>query len=165
MKRMFILLLVVVLALAIGGCASIISGTRKGVIVSTEPSNAEVNIDGVLGKSPVSMEIKRYGDHVAKATLEGYNECHYKFEKGFNGWFLGNILLGGLIGMAIDGISGAVVTIDPDEIKMVLSQDAECIIMVRGPEKNFVNVKDLARIKKEYVEKMEAQRKTFTTQK
>ena len=54
------------------------------------------------------------------ATKEGYEPCVVKVKKGFNAATLGNAIAGGGIGLAIDVLSGSVVsTKDSIHIELV----------------------------------------------
>jgi len=54
------------------------------------------------------------------ATKEGYEPCVVKVKKGFNAATLGNAIAGGGIGLAIDVLSGIVVsTKDSIHIELV----------------------------------------------
>jgi hypothetical protein len=42
--------------------------------------------------------------------------------KKFNAWYLGNIIFGGLIGIVIDPITGAIYELSPDQVNAQLQQ-------------------------------------------
>lgn len=101
-----------VLAIMLSSCATIISGQKQMVAFSTEPSGAEIRIDGrTIGTTPMTTKIKRT-THAVKFQKEGYRDSDYFFNKKFNGWYLGNILLGGLPGMIVDLCVGSYVNTD-----------------------------------------------------
>ena len=112
MKKVKIILFTILVSVMLNSCATIMSGQRQMVAFSTEPSGAEINIDGrTIGTTPMNTKIKRTA-HAVKFQKEGYRDSDYFFNKKFNGWYLGNILLGGLPGMIVDLIVGSYVNID-----------------------------------------------------
>jgi len=102
------------------GCSSIIAGGSKSVQVLSKPSGAQVEVfDGkdqkiAEGTTPFQVTLKRGGGYfkpatyVFKGSLPGEPVRVIKLKHGINGWYWGNILFGGLIGMVIvDPITGA----------------------------------------------------------
>lgn len=102
-----------VLSVMMASCATIFSGTTAKVTVSTnagEPVN--LTVDGkqtyynVMG--PTDVKVRR---GYKKSTIKAENENKYGYvelSKTFNPTSLLNIILGGIPGFAIDGISGAI---------------------------------------------------------
>lgn len=102
-------------------CATIMSGQKQQVSFSTEPSGAEITVIGkksenIIGSTPLTTKIKR-SSHMVKFKKEGYREYEYTFNKQFNGWYLGNFLIGGLPGMIVDLIVGSYTNIDDNVYK------------------------------------------------
>ena len=59
MKKIVYLLLILVFV-ATTGCATILKGTSQTVTFNSEPSEADVIIDGkTMGKTPVSVSLKK----------------------------------------------------------------------------------------------------------
>ena len=52
---------------------------------------------------------------------EGYEAYQTRLSTSLSGWMFGNILIGGLIGIAVDVTTGAWSDIEPDEINAVLT--------------------------------------------
>jgi PEGA domain len=104
MMRTFLLATVASLT----GCATIISGTHQEVKINSLPAGAAVTVDGApRGVTPVVLKLSRRPSHTLTLQKDGFQPESCIINSGFNGWFLGNILLGGVIGMAVDGIDGA----------------------------------------------------------
>lgn len=91
-------------------CASIISGTKANVTVSTsngEPARASVDGENYYINGPTTVKVKR---GFKKSTITAENETSHgsvEVEKGFNPVAIGNILLGGIPGIAVDAATGA----------------------------------------------------------
>jgi len=89
------------------GCATILQPGPDRIPVDSVPKKgAKVYLDGQLvGVTPTTVSVPRKSDCVIRIELEGYEPIVIDRDKKLNGWFLGNILLGGLIGMTIDLIA------------------------------------------------------------
>ena len=109
-----ILLLSVIL---LTSCATIISGSRQNIEIASEPSSAKVYINEIeIGNTPVQKNLKRNQEYQLTLKLDGYKTYETKLEKKFNAWYIGNIAFGGLIGIIIDPITGAMHKLKPEEI-------------------------------------------------
>lgn len=105
------------LAILVSSCATIVSGSKQNIKFSSNPSTATIFIDEVeVGKTPFEIKLARNSEHSVLIKLEGYQTYETKLTKKFNAWFLGNILIGGLIGLIIDPITGAMYKLTPDQI-------------------------------------------------
>ena len=102
------------------GCATIVSKTEYPVTISTNAPNAQVTVRNsstgmvlVNSKAPVTVTLKTSKGFFEPATYQCdvYDEKKKKqtrvIETQFNKWFLGNFVIGGIIGMGVDGLSGA----------------------------------------------------------
>ncbi len=103
--------------LLLSSCATIISGSRQTVEISSEPSSAKVYINEIeIGQTPVQQKLKRNQEYQLILKLDGYLTYETKLEKRFNAWYIGNILIGGVIGLIVDPITGAMFKLKPEEI-------------------------------------------------
>ena len=109
----------------LAGCATIVDGTTCSVTITSRPEGADVtvlNSAGKMvfsGKTPAAVELKRGKgyfqgeDYTVKFASSGYQPTEVPITKHLNGWYFGNIFLGGLIGMLIvDPLTGAMWTLD-----------------------------------------------------
>ena len=99
---------------ALGGCSSIIEGTSQEITVNTNPAGAKcsLNREGVsiarIESTPAAMTIKKTkNDITVVCEKDGYQQATYMNKSGTAGATVGNIILGGGIGWAIDSASGA----------------------------------------------------------
>lgn len=110
-----------VVALLVSGCATIVASGPDLVPISSKPPGAMVYVDGVpVGVTPVTVPLKRSGSGQIRIELEGYEPVFVTQDKVFNGWFLGNILIGGLIGIIIDVATSNVTKHSTDPVMVVL---------------------------------------------
>jgi PEGA domain len=99
-------------------CATIISGSRQSVEINSEPSSAKVYVNEIeIGTTPVQKKLKRNQEYQLILKLDGYKTYETKLERKFNAWYIGNIVFGGLIGIIVDPITGAIHKLEPEEIE------------------------------------------------
>ncbi len=98
---------VLILFLTLLGCATIFqAGPDRIPVNSTPMQGAKVYLDGQLvATTPTTIDVPRKSECVIRIEMEGYEPIVIDRDKNLNGWFLGNILLGGVIGMSIDLIT------------------------------------------------------------
>lgn len=102
----------------LSSCATIMHGTRQTVGISSKPSNAEVWIDNkYVGHSPTIVELTRKDNHIVKIELQGYQPYEVTLTRELSGWVAGNLVFGGLIGLAVDGISGGLYQLTPSQVQ------------------------------------------------
>ena len=123
MRKVIVVALAVSIVASTSSCASIMSGTKQAVTITSDPSGAEISIDGKsAGKTPLTVELRRKEDHVIKAIGVGGGEATVTTTRGSNGWIWGNILFGGLIGLIIDLSNGAAKRFSPDTYHLQLKR-------------------------------------------
>lgn len=116
-------LLGVVTILTTTSCATIISGSKQTVKFVSTPSEAKIFIDEVeVGKTPFETKLERKREYSVMIKLDGYQPYETKLTKKFNAWYIGNIAFGGIIGLIIDPITGAMYNLTPKEINAQLQQ-------------------------------------------
>lgn len=122
MTRNASVLAVALAGLSLTACSSIIKGTSQEINIVTEPAGAvcEVQRDGrrIGGTNPTPGPVKvskSKDDLAVHCQKQGYqNQTEYA-QSSFDPVMLGNILLGGIIGMGIDFGTGAYVEY-PDSV-------------------------------------------------
>jgi hypothetical protein len=133
--KLVCLLLLTGLALSAGGCASIVHGGNRLLTISSDPAGAKATISKANGgevvsvtNTPctVSLDPKRGyfkgQSYALKLELPGYQQAEVELRAELSGWYWGNILFGGLIGMlAVDPATGAMWNIAPNKIDQKLS--------------------------------------------
>lgn len=122
-------------SVAFVNCATIVSKSSYPVSIATEPRGAQIIISDKKGKeifkgnSPAVVKLKAGAGYFSRAEYQvnvsapGYQEKILPITFKLNGWYFGNLLLGGLIGMLIiDPASGAMWKIDNgmDDIQVSL---------------------------------------------
>jgi hypothetical protein len=116
MKRLFV---ASAAALALCGCASIFNGQTQAVTIKSAPEGAAIVITNRAGESihsgvaPATVTLKRGAGYFKSETYkvvmkkEGFADREVTITGSVSGWYIGNILFGGLIGMlAVDPNTG-----------------------------------------------------------
>lgn len=116
-------------------CASIVSRSIYPVLINTEPSGADVRIrnkDGAeifRGTSPATVDLRAGAGYFSREayivtiTKEGYKDRILPINCVIDGWYFGNILIGGLIGfLIVDPLTGAMWKIERSYINTVLDE-------------------------------------------
>ena len=111
---------VVFAALMLTGCSSIISKSEYSVAINSAPTGASFVISNENGQevhsgvTPETVVLKSSSGYFAGAsyniafTAEGYGTKNYTLNSSLDGWYLGNVVFGGLLGMLIvDPATGA----------------------------------------------------------
>jgi len=109
--------------------------------ISTQPEGAKATISKLEGpvvsvtNTPctVSLDPKRGyfkgQSYQLKLELPGYRTANVELHSEMSGWFFGNILFGGLIGMlAVDPVTGSMWNIAPDKIDQKLESSQAALI-------------------------------------
>lgn len=98
----------------LSACASIVEGTDQTVTVTTQPPGASCNLErdgqtiAVVNPTPGSVNVEKSKNNIAVlCEKDGYEDSAGTLASDFQGMTFGNILFGGIIGVAIDASSGA----------------------------------------------------------
>jgi hypothetical protein len=110
--RLYVLLFVALLVNT--GCATLTQGSSQTITVNTDPTGAicTLNRDGkevaVINPTPGSIPVnKASGTISVLCKRTGYQDSAGVLASEFQAMTFGNILFGGLIGLAVDASSGA----------------------------------------------------------
>lgn len=115
------------LALLLSSCATILTGTTDEVKFDSVPSNAKLTVKTDFngtpvynGATPATVELKRKHSYRAELELPGYEPVSVLIDTEFNGWTLLNIICGGIIGLAVDAVTGAFWWLDTEHVAVRL---------------------------------------------
>ena len=115
---------VATLCVALGGCASVTRGWDEQIAISSTPAGVNAVVSGTSYPqpcvTPCSIKVKRSDDISIAFEKEGYEPQVVNLTKEVAGTgaagFAGNILLGGGVGMIVDGVSGAALDHKPNPV-------------------------------------------------
>lgn len=114
MKILAKIILIVFIATFSTGCASILSGRSQTITLNTNPPGArcelirEGRVVGTVENTPGAITLdKTKHDMDVVCSKDGFTESKAYAESGTEGATFGNIILGGVVGWAVDSASGA----------------------------------------------------------
>lgn len=117
MANKYIILAAIVCITMTVSCATIMHGTRQKIGVSSTPTGASVTIDNKpYGKTPLFADLSRKDNHIIKIEMPNHMPFEATLTRGVSGWSWGNIVFGGLIGLAVDAISGGLYKLTPEQV-------------------------------------------------
>jgi hypothetical protein len=129
------------------GCATIFGKSNYNVVINSNPTGAALSITDKSGKeiykgsTPATVNLKSSAGYFSKAEyqlkfeLANHDQKIVSLTSKLNGWYFGNLLLGGVVGMLIiDPASGAMyklpeTTINETLIKRSTAQVSELKII------------------------------------
>jgi hypothetical protein len=118
--------LLVCAALFATGCGTLLSGTNEPLTITSEPSGAEVRIDGEKrGRTPLSTSLASTENHTIEVRKDGYREEVATVTSEVNGGYVVlDVLLTGFVGIIIDAATGGWKTMSPNQIAVTLERES-----------------------------------------
>jgi hypothetical protein len=114
------------LALSTAACATVTRGTTEVWAVTTDPGGATVKTSNGYGcpGTPCTFKIEHKAEFDVDITMPGYRTYHghvtHQVAAAGAGGFVGNALVGGIIGGGIDVASGATLELKPNPLVVKL---------------------------------------------
>lgn len=144
----------------LSSCASIVSKSSYPLSINSTPSNATISITDkngqeiYLGTTPAVVKLKAGSGFFSRAEYQvrfsspGYDEKVVPVIFELDGWYFGNILLGGIIGMLIvDPATGAMWKIDNEHMNETLTNSS----VARNAEMKIMDINDISDSLKQYL--------------
>lgn len=121
--------------ITLAGCATIMGKSAPETLnVRSTPDQAQVVITDESGakifegKTPTSLPLEKKKGYFGgkkydvKISKEGYEDHIVTVDTKIGGWYVGNVLFGGLIGLLIiDPATGAMWTLDTNEVNVIFN--------------------------------------------
>lgn len=117
-------------------CASIVSKSVYPVTIDSEPRGANVvvynrrGMEVFKGGTPALVKLKPGGGFFRRAiydieiSKDGYAKKRVSISADFNGWYIGNLVFGGLIGfLIVDPATGAMYRLNDTNVMETLVAD------------------------------------------
>jgi hypothetical protein len=118
------------------GCASIVDSRTPKISINSSPAGARVIVfdkaekEVVTGTTPFVATLKRSrgyfqgADYKLVFELAGHKRTEAMIHSKVNGWYVGNLFIGGLLGMLIvDPATGAMWSLHPTMIEQPLDKE------------------------------------------
>lgn len=119
---------------AVSGCATIVHGGPRSVSVASMPAGAKVSIydrsnalvqtntTPFVAQLPMKYKYFKGQEYRLVFELPSYSTAEVRLQPTMSGWYLGNLLFGGVIGMLIvDPLTGAMYNLTPEKIEQPLT--------------------------------------------
>jgi hypothetical protein len=128
---------VIALSIMMSSCASIFTSSSSEVRINSDPRDAKVQIINRKGKqiyegrTPATITLNhsssffKRAEYTVKFSLEGYEPREITLHTTVQGWYWGNLLIGGVLGMLIiDPATGAMYKLETHDISEALTKSA-----------------------------------------
>ena len=125
----------------LSGCATIVHGGPRAVSVASTPAGAKVtiydrnntlvetNTTPFVAQLPTKYSYFKGQSYRLVFELPAHEPAEVKLEPSLSGWYFGNIVFGGLVGLLIvDPITGAMYNLSPQKIEQPLSANQAEVI-------------------------------------
>jgi len=128
---MFRFLMIAFLGLSLSACATVTRGSNDEWIATSEPSGARVETTNghMCTQTPCTIKMPRRSEFVATFSKDGYQSVNVHVDNRIAGngavGLAGNVLIGGVIGIGVDAVSGAALDLFPNPAHVVLEALAE----------------------------------------
>lgn len=157
-------MLIVVMVGLFSGCASIVSTSTWPLTVDSTPKGAKVEITDVrgfnvyTGKTPATVLLKSGAgffmkqSYQVRLSLDGYEDRIFPVDCTLNGWYIGNLVFGGVIGfLIVDPMTGAMYRLEREYISEPLIK----ITADAGRSLKIIDINDLSETMKEHLVSIE----------
>ena len=118
---------VLLLSLVLGACATIVEGSDQTVTVITEPPNAVCTLSrggtttAVVNPTPGTVSVEKSKENISvMCEKDGYFNGAATLSPDFKAMTFGNIIIGGVVGLAVDAASGAMHEY-PESVTIILA--------------------------------------------
>jgi hypothetical protein len=122
-----------------GGCATIVGGgSHQAVTVQSTPAAANFTIQSssglqiAQGTTPSTVRLPRKNEYQIQISMQGYQPQSTALTKGTNGWIWGNLLVGWIVGFAVDFLTGSAYKLEPALVQVTMQRvDEETYAIIR----------------------------------
>ncbi len=123
-RKLFLSLAVVVAISMTVGCASLLNDTNPPVSITSNPTNADVYVDGqLMGRTPLTQNMSVKHQHAIVVRKEGYRDGARQIGTHTGAlWVILDILLG-LVPIIVDAATGDWQELNRDAVHVELEQE------------------------------------------
>jgi len=107
--------------LVLSGCASVVRGVNEDVRIEVTPANAEIRTSaGHACTGPCVVNVPRKKEFTVTASAPGYQTETIDVDTRVSGkgaaGMAGNVIIGGVVGVGVDAVSGATLDHYPNPV-------------------------------------------------
>jgi hypothetical protein len=134
----------VIVLLVSSGCATVLHRGPRSISIDSQPRGARVTVSTEEGQvvtvnhTPCTVQLSTnnrffHGQaYVIKLELDGYKNAEVALKPSVSGWYLGDLLVGDLIGLLIvDPSTGAMWNLRPEKIERSLTPSQAALVRQR----------------------------------
>jgi hypothetical protein len=131
-------------------CATIVSKSVYNVHLNSSPEQAYVQVfdrsgrEVFNGNTPTQVALKsgagyfKRAEYTVKYSKPGYLPKEVMIRSDLNGWYIGNIVFGGLIGfLIVDPATGAMYRLDQTDLNETLAPQTQSTTSISNGEKTL----------------------------
>lgn len=123
MRRRIILTLILTFGLA--GCGALFNGGPAKVAFNSEPSGADVIINGNrYGQTPLVVDLSKQESHTISFRMDGYEEVVRTLNHKVSGTYVVLDVLGGLLPVVVDAATGSWYVLESDNVNVSMARQA-----------------------------------------
>ena len=125
--------------LSLGACATVPRGEHTAWEVRTTPPGAQVKTSNgmICDSTPCSLRMMRKDNFTATISKVGYKSVEVRVTNKVSGQgglgLAGNVLIGGVIGLGVDAVTGASLDLTPNPVDLNLEKDAPVAMEPTAP--------------------------------
>jgi PEGA domain len=122
------LLVAAALAAGVSACATVTRGTTNQIQIRSEPAGAQVTTSLAHNcTTPCTISVNRREEFAVVFNLPGYREQRVEVKTQVAGagaaGFVGNVIVGGVVGMGVDAVTGSTLEHLPNPVVVTLQRD------------------------------------------
>lgn len=134
-KQWHTLIGIVIVALTLTGCATIVNGQHQELAVTSQPESLCVSINGQpYGMTPIIASLKRGHVYVVRVEQHAYLPYEITVAPVVSPWVWGNVVFGGLIGVIVDFSNDALYDHSPNHVHALFPIPQEQGHTMKPPE-------------------------------
>jgi TonB family protein len=114
MKNISLVAMMITCGMFLSGCATVMKGSNQSIAIATPPATgANCALSSKEGTwyvvSPGVVRVEKSEDAITvRCTKPGWQDASRVIPSDFQGWTVGNVFIGGVIGVGVDMASGAI---------------------------------------------------------
>ena len=129
MDKLTVSSFIIIPVFVLSGCATIINDDLVEIPVVSAPPAAMFTFNQQEYLTPTVLKIPRgEDDFTLKFEKEGYHPQDVQLSLSLDGWLWGNLVGFGLLGLAVDFISGDAYDIEPEEVEVSLVDKGQSLV-------------------------------------
>ncbi len=122
------ILVAAALAVGVAACATVTRGTTNQIQIRSEPAGAQVTTSLAHNcTTPCTISVNRREEFAITFSLPGYREQRVEVKTQVAGagaaGFVGNVIVGGVVGMGVDAVTGSTLEHTPNPVVVTLQRD------------------------------------------